>query len=136
MRFLKKHPGISCMENIVTKSQLAGWEEAVPDKYAEGIIMDAVTFLQELGYKITREDVVFAENTENTDIAGEYLEGKCYVSAKAIRLGFDEALDTITHEMFHGLSKCSDESRDFESWLIRENLYNMKRLHTLLKERA
>jgi hypothetical protein len=80
-----------------------------------------------MGYSISREDIVVANNSSATAALGQFVAGKIYINSCVFRRGFDEVLDTITHELFHKISHGLDESRDFEDYLIKECLYHMKK---------
>jgi hypothetical protein len=126
---LKFSPGVRTAKDVVSLTRLNGWEESAMGAYEKGLISEAVKFLTVLGYPIEENDIVVANNTSENAIDGQYFEGKLYVNMPVFRKGFDEVLDTITHELFHHLSKKGDENRAFEDYLIKECLYHMKRYH-------
>ena len=77
-------------------------------------------------------DVVVGENFEDSSVDGQVIEGKIYISTEVLKKGFDDTLAVISRELFRRLSN-KYNSTDFEAWLIKENLYNMKRLHSMME---
>ena len=132
VRFLKKHPQMPIIGSMLGRSAMEGWKETVPDKYADKIISDTTKFLKELGYDLLGSDVVVGENFEDSSVDGQVIEGKIYISTEVLKKGFDDTLAVISRELFRRLSN-KYNSTDFEAWLIKENLYNMKRLHSMME---
>ena len=119
--------GFLTAKTVLPLSRLDGWEDSNVGSYEESLIVKSIKFLSDMGYSISREDIVVANNSSATAALGQFVGGKIYINSGVFRRGFDEVLDTITHELFHKISHGLDESRDFENYLIKECLYHMKR---------
>ena len=132
--YFKKNSAIRTIESVLKQSALRGWEQVETDPYAEAIIDDVIQFLKDVGYVISRDQIVIANNNNQNAPFGQYVDGKYYINQSSIRRGFDDVLDTIVHEMFHALSEADDETLEFEDFIIKEALYHMKRLRVLLKK--
>lgn len=122
--------GAQSIDKIMGQSQLKGWEVGKADNYAESLITKAVDFLVKAGYDVSRDNIILANNIRSGNM-GAFIDGKIYVDFKSIKLGFDDVVDTIYHELCHKLSGGDDETRGFEDFLIKDSLYNLKRFMVL-----
>jgi len=123
--YLSKREEVLTIESVLSKQSLKGWEDVCLNAYDEEIIEEAVSILHRAGYDIVRNDVIVANNNQS-DILGSYLEGEIYINLKAVRGGLDLTLETLAEELFHKMSKAYDNTREFQTFLIRQALYHVK----------
>jgi len=132
-KFFSSNTNVKTVKDIISASELKGWEVVDVDIYSEALIRKVVEFLNDIGYQISREDIVVANNFDSDSAYGQYIDGKFYINMSSIRKGFDDVLDTLVHEMFHKLSEAGDCTDKFERFIISEAIYFMKRYLFLLK---
>lgn len=132
-KFFSSNAAIKTIKDVISASELRGWEIVDIDIYSEALIRKAVAFLNDVGYQISMEDIVVANNFDSGSVYGQYIDGKFYINMSSIRKGFDDVLDTLVHEMFHKLSEGGDCTDKFERFIISEAIYFMKRYLFLLQ---
>jgi Xaa-Pro aminopeptidase len=133
-RFLKSAEGVKTVDSILSKCVLKGWEAARVGEYEAEVIARAVQFLRDLGYDVPVEKVIIADNKNTEAPLGQMVEDKLYINSKAIRAGFDITLDALTEELFHYTSRSGDCTREFQNFIMKELMHQMKRLHMYLKK--
>jgi hypothetical protein len=127
VEFLKKDMRIRTSQNLLGDAVLKGWEQISIGTYEEDVINEVLEFFSDVGYEISKDKIVIANN-HKTKISGQLVEGKYYINQSAITSGVDATILAVAEEMFHDISKCYDESRNFQNFLLDQAVLNMKKL--------
>lgn len=117
--------GLKRAKDIIDTGVLVGWEVAESDEFDERILSDAILFLQQAKIKISREEIIVANNP-NGVCAGQYLDGKIYIDKSSIENGVDDTIDTLFEEAMHRDSGAADQSLAFQNFLKKKCLYYMR----------
>jgi len=125
---MRSYEGISTLNDALNSVTLNGWVVEDPDSYEKDMISKIVETLSSCGYPITTSDIKIAQNIKPNAPMGQYIDGVIYVNRNSIRRGYDETLDTVTHELMHKLSGFTDTSLEFERYIIGELVHMIRKL--------
>lgn len=129
-----RNGSIRTIQDVLSRANLKGWEKVdVRDPYVMELRREVVEFVNDMGYELSEEEIIFADNNQEGSPLGQLIDDKIYVNLVAVRGGFDTFLATVFEELFHRLSRAGDETREFQNFILDELMYHMKRLRIARK---